>query len=163
MVIELPCYAEKEGVVYKVPNTKKLSTSFSPNYIHSMDAWLLMCFKLKNALVNHVILLDTSENYTIQNYSNHDCFSSTSAPLLKYLLEDSYKDLYFQDYLKTLQYNSGYEKIIKYWSENILLDPTIAKLPSRPEAHMGLSTGISLGAVDLGSTTNLNLHPSFVK
>lgn len=157
------------SLIYKAFDPITLARKFAPNFIHSMDAWLICLFKYKVFLLNKLL----KKTFFINNFTNHDTFSITLAPFLKYILMDIYKSLYFFDYLRTLEKNYGYNSVLHLWYRNIMKNKNIRKLNFREELHLGspvslcykyynIQTGYKI-VFDMGSTTNLILNPFFVK
>lgn len=153
-----------------VPNCTELTRKFAPNFIHSMDAWLVCYFKYKVAHLNKFF----NNELFINHITNHDTFAITIAPLLKYILMDIYKNIYFVDYISSLARNPGYNAILNLWYNEILNNNTIIKLPWRLENKLGSPVTITacitlpdkptnIVTVELGVSTNLILHPLFVK
>lgn len=95
----------------KEENYSLIARKFSPNFIHSMDAFLVHIFKEKLLKINHILYLN---NIAINHMTNHDNFSFTLEPFLKIILMDCYDILYHYDYIHTLNKLDFYPQIAKY-------------------------------------------------
>jgi hypothetical protein len=172
--VKVPLYVEtnqyKTSNEVLVPNCTALTRKFAPNFIHSMDAWLVCNFKFKIAYLNEIF----NNELFINHITNHDTFAITIAPLLKYILMDIYKNIYFFDYITSLENNPGYNAILTLWYNEILNNKNINKLNWRLEGKLGSPVTITglivlpdkpkdLITLELGASTNLILHPNFVK
>lgn len=81
-------YIQKENT-----HLKQLSTKFTPNFIHSMDAFVLQEFRKLILELN-----DMSYRYYYLNWgSNHDSFWITYPIILPYLLKECYYRLYLEN------------------------------------------------------------------
>lgn len=158
-----------KNIFVQAHDPKTLARKFAPNFIHSMDAWLICSFKQKIAHLNKLL----GNKLFINNFTNHDTFGISLVPFLKYFLMDIYKNIYFFDYLGTLHHNYNYSDILVLWFKKIMLNSKIRKLNYRKEAHLGSSVTLlyplyvkNLGyhiQYDMGASTNLILNPYFVK
>ena len=91
-------------------DSERMRQTFSPNFIHSMDAFIVHTFK--DRLRDFNIALKTNGLF-ISHYTNHDSFYTSILPYTKILILDIYKSLYELDYISTIkdsmtleQYNS---------------------------------------------------------
>lgn len=95
----------------KEQNYTSLARKFAPNFIHSMDAYLVHLFKEHL----HNINKDLSHyNLFINHLTNHDNFACTAEPFLFILLWQCYNTIYSYDYIKTLFHTASFDNILEY-------------------------------------------------
>lgn len=127
--LKLPKFAKKTFIIndkkiirlVKEVNYSLIARKFSPNFIHSMDAFIVHIFKEKLLKINHILSLD---NIVINHMTNHDNFSFTLEPFLKLILMDCYDIIYRYDYIKTLHKLDFYPEIAKYKNSHCIKNNT---------------------------------------
>jgi hypothetical protein len=95
----------------KEENYSLIARKFTPNFIHSMDAFVVHIFKEKLLNISRKL---SSHNIMINHMTNHDNFSLTLEPFLKLILMDCYDILYHYDYIHTLNKVDFFSDILKY-------------------------------------------------
>lgn len=93
-----------------------LSRKFAPNFIHSMDAYLVHLFKKHLYHINKEI---SDYNLFINHLTNHDNFACTAEPFLFIILWQCYNSVYSYDYINTLCHTVNFEAILEYKKSKI--------------------------------------------
>jgi hypothetical protein len=167
LITKMPKIEIKNNKIYPIPNYSLLARKFAPNFIHSMDAWVVCVFKYKIAQINYLL----RNKIFLNQITNHDTFGLTIPLLLKYILMDIYKTLYFFDYLGTLEENAGYNDLIRIWYDKVITNNDINKLQFRKELIHGSPASLYFTIkknnkeikIDAGASTFFNVNPFFVK
>jgi len=95
----------------KLQDYNLISRKFTPNFIHSMDAFIVHIFKEKMKQIFNVL---SEEKIIINHMTNHDNFTFTLEPFLKIILMDCYNILYTYDYIHTLNTLNFYPLIVDF-------------------------------------------------
>lgn len=93
-----------------------LARKFAPNFIHSMDAYLVHLFKKHLYNINKEI---SDYNLFINHLTNHDNFACTAEPFLFIILWQCYNTVYSYDYINTLCHTVNFENILEYKKSKI--------------------------------------------
>jgi DNA-dependent RNA polymerase len=82
-----------------VLDRKAIKLKFGPNFIHSMDAFVVNSFKERLNNLNKAL---KKQGLYVNYYTNHDSFYLTLEPFIKLLVMDCYQELYSCNYLTSI-------------------------------------------------------------
>jgi len=88
-------------------NISALRRGFGPNFIHSMDAYIVHLFHEMLYDINKELI---KKNLVANHYTTHDSFMMLITPYLHLLVEDCYHSLIKYDYIHTLKGLRAYQK-----------------------------------------------------
>ena len=91
---------EKRFIYFNELNYFRLARAFAPNFIHSMDAFLVHYFKECILRINKK--MEDPSFLFLNHMTNHDNFALIAPAFLKPLLIECYSYVYKYDYIKTL-------------------------------------------------------------
>jgi hypothetical protein len=108
----------------KTPQRKtdlsKMKLGFSPNFIQSMDAFVVHEFKEFFINLNKY-LMENNLDYFIFDSTNHDTFSSTLKPFVLPIIKYCYLQLFLFDYFSSiLNHNENHLNHLKLWLPSLL-------------------------------------------
>jgi len=108
------------SIEYKTNETdsNSIRTGFIPNFIHSMDAFIVHLLYEKIYHINEYFRINKI-NFSIPLTTTHDTFMMLITPFLPLIIEDCYKELILYNYIETLKPNSElFLKLIKKYFDS---------------------------------------------
>lgn len=86
-------------------DSNRIRTGFIPNFIHSMDAFIVHLLYEKIYYINEYFRINKID-FHLSLTTTHDEFMMLLTPFLRLLIEDCYKELILYDYINTLKSNT---------------------------------------------------------